>query len=439
MMATLLVMFLIKHSSGEPRLHVSSQYVSGYEGGNAVVVCHGASQWCQIGGSCVGSNGGTADKTVVHISGDALNVTLHELKREDSGWYSCSDGESQMPVHITVRKAPYTGQVPVQYTGLTTESSQEKPLLKRVLWLVILGVMLPVIVCAAVILIKVNYKRKQRVETSNPPEGMNNQHLPKVSISDDTSLNVFTVRFDDVQESAQYWCAVHIPSAFDKRAGFFLDVTAGPPSLYVNHQNVSGSENGSVTVTCYHRGQRHVKWCKFAGHCVTGMFGTLDGASVEIRFDQGHMTVTMSGLKKENTGWYWCSTNDQQMPVHITVHHTQALVTAETGRLTITARKRTAIFFLLPVVLEILLIIIIYSALKLLSFCKERCLTSVNEEESQYITMHRSRSSPVSSETLHHHLFLMTLALLLESFWGKFCTTFKETTDQTNSKKTLIK
>ncbi|XP_051738865.1 uncharacterized protein si:ch1073-59l16.1 isoform X3 [Ctenopharyngodon idella] len=219
-------------------------------------------------------------------------------------------------------------------------------------------------------------------------------HHKKVLISDNTSRNVFTVRFDDVQESAQYWCAVHIPSGFDKHAGFFLDVTAGPSSLYVNHQDVSGSENGSVTVTCYHRGQRDVKWCKFADRCVTGRFGTLDGASVEIRSDQKHMTVTMSGLKKENTGWYWCSTNDQQMPVHITVHHTQALVTAETDQITLTYRKRTAILFLLPVVLEILLIIIIYSALKLLTFCKERCLTSVNEEESQYITMHRSRSSP---------------------------------------------
>ncbi|XP_067234067.1 polymeric immunoglobulin receptor [Chanodichthys erythropterus] len=218
-------------------------------------------------------------------------------------------------------------------------------------------------------------------------------HHKKVSISDDSSRNIYTVRFDDVQESAQYWCAVHIPSGFDKHAGFFLDVTAGLPSLYVNRQNVSGSENGSVTVTCYHHGQSDVKWCKFADRCVTGMFGTLDGASVEIRSDQKHMTVTMSGLKKENTGWYSCSTNDQQMPVHITVHHTQALVTAEMDRITLTARKRTAIFFLLPVVLEILLIIIIYSALKLLTFCKERCLTSVNEEESQYITMHRSRSS----------------------------------------------
>lgn len=110
----------------KPRLHVSSQYVSGYEGGNAVVVCHGASQWCQIGGSCVQTNEGTSNKTVVYVSGDALNVTLRELKTEDGGWYSCSDGESQMPVYITVRKAPYTRRDPVQYTGHTTASVQEK-------------------------------------------------------------------------------------------------------------------------------------------------------------------------------------------------------------------------------------------------------------------------------------------------------------------------
>ncbi|KAK9975523.1 hypothetical protein ABG768_020777 [Culter alburnus] len=87
--------FYLEVIKGEPKLHVSSQSVSGYEGGNAVVVCHGASEWCQIGGSCVRSNGGTSNKTAVHISvnDDALNVTLSELKREDSGWYYCSDGE----------------------------------------------------------------------------------------------------------------------------------------------------------------------------------------------------------------------------------------------------------------------------------------------------------------------------------------------------------
>ncbi|KAL0157098.1 hypothetical protein M9458_048344, partial [Cirrhinus mrigala] len=52
------------------------------------------------------------------------------------------------------------------------------------------------------------------------------RHHKTVLISDDTSRHIFTVRMDDVQESGYYWCAVHVPSAFDKRAGFFLNVTA---------------------------------------------------------------------------------------------------------------------------------------------------------------------------------------------------------------------
>ncbi len=112
------------------------------------------------------------------------------------------------------------------------------------------------------------------------------------------------------------------------------------PRLLVNSQNVTGSEDGSVTITCYHQGQSGVKWCKFGGQCITGASGTLDGASVEIRYGLRNMTVSMSRLKKRNTGWYWCSTEDLQMPVHITVHQKKSPVTAESDQISSSARKR---------------------------------------------------------------------------------------------------
>ncbi|XP_016430087.1 uncharacterized protein LOC107757185 [Sinocyclocheilus rhinocerous] len=203
---------------------------------------------------------------------------------------------------------------------------------------------------------------------------------------------------DNVQESGYYWCAIHIPSAFDKRARFFLNVTAESPRLLVNSQNVTGSENGSVTISCYHQGVQYgVKWCKFGGQCITGASGRLDGASVEIRYGLRNTTVSMSRLKKEHTGWYCCSTEELQMPVHITVHQKKSREspdTAESDQISASARKRTAILFLLPVILEILLMIIIYLALKLLKFCKKRFLQSEDEaEEAQYVTMHRKQSS----------------------------------------------
>ncbi len=46
-------------------------------------------------------------------------------------------------------------------------------------------------------------------------------HHRTVFISDDTPRHSFTVRMDNVQESGYYWCAIHIPSAFDIRARFF--------------------------------------------------------------------------------------------------------------------------------------------------------------------------------------------------------------------------
>ncbi len=58
------------------------------------------------------------------------------------------------------------------------------------------------------------------------------RHHKTVFISDDTSRHSFTVRMDNVQESGYYWCAIHIPSAFDKRARFFLNVTAGE-NIYI--------------------------------------------------------------------------------------------------------------------------------------------------------------------------------------------------------------
>uniref|UniRef100_A0A672N8S5 Polymeric immunoglobulin receptor-like n=1 Tax=Sinocyclocheilus grahami TaxID=75366 RepID=A0A672N8S5_SINGR len=170
------------------------------------------------------------------------------------------------------------------------------------------------------------------------------------------------------------------------------------PRLHVNSQNVTGSENGSVTISCYHRGRQYgVKWCKFGGQCITRASGRLDGASVEIRYGLRNTTVSMSRLKKEHTGWYWCSTEELQMPVHITVQQKKSREspdTAESDQISASARRRTAVLFLLPVILEILLIIVIYLALKLARFCKKRFFQSVQEaEEGQYVTMHRKQSS----------------------------------------------
>ncbi|KAK7124114.1 hypothetical protein R3I93_022276 [Phoxinus phoxinus] len=166
---------------GTARLQVSTQSVSGYERGSVTVVCRGASQWCRIAGSCVGRDEESSDEARVSGDGEALSVSLSELKIEDSGWYFCSDGEYQMPVHISVRKAPYTAPVTapvtVHYTGQPTAFRQHKlmPGLKSLLWPAVLGATLLVIFCVTLLLIAGNIRRKRRAEP--PSEDMNNQQL----------------------------------------------------------------------------------------------------------------------------------------------------------------------------------------------------------------------------------------------------------------------
>ncbi|XP_039522332.1 uncharacterized protein LOC120475735 isoform X2 [Pimephales promelas] len=164
---------------GKARLHVSSQSVSGYERGSVSVLCHGAHLWCRLGGSCVGRGEESSDKTHVSGDGEALSVSLSELKIEDSGWYFCSDGKYQMPVHISVGKAR---PVTVPYTGHSTAVSQDNVAWgPSLLWRAVLGAMLPAIFCVAVALIGRNIRRKRRADPPGPSEGMSDQHWPSRS------------------------------------------------------------------------------------------------------------------------------------------------------------------------------------------------------------------------------------------------------------------
>ncbi|KAF4096142.1 hypothetical protein G5714_023745 [Onychostoma macrolepis] len=132
-------------------------------------------------------------------------------------------------------------------------------------------------------------------------------------------------------QSGTYWCGIDGPKSHIKNE-FNLKVTAGIAGLYVQDQMLAGFEAGSVTVSCrYHLPKKtDISWCKLAGKCVSKPGGLLDEASVEIRNSNGVLTVSMSRLKKENTGWYWCSVRDPQMPVHITVSKREETTTTST-------------------------------------------------------------------------------------------------------------
>lgn len=106
-----------------------------------------------------------------------------------------------------------------------------------------------------------------------------------------------------------------------KKLFFYLILSVYPsatPELYVDDQMISGYEGSHVMISCYHKTKKPKAWCKIGGACVNTA-GNMSGASVQLRSTNSGFSVTMSELTMDNTGWYWCSAGDQQMPVHITV------------------------------------------------------------------------------------------------------------------------
>ncbi|XP_063063586.1 uncharacterized protein LOC134456084 [Engraulis encrasicolus] len=107
-----------------PGLSVSSQYVTRHVGGSVAINCNYSSgyrqekKWCRIGGNCAGSyynhnyyyiNYNHIWGLSVKLSGDdyyastgVLKVTLKDLQESHTGWYYCSVGDLQMPVHVAV-------------------------------------------------------------------------------------------------------------------------------------------------------------------------------------------------------------------------------------------------------------------------------------------------------------------------------------------------
>uniref|UniRef100_A0AAZ1XHY0 Immunoglobulin domain-containing protein n=1 Tax=Oreochromis aureus TaxID=47969 RepID=A0AAZ1XHY0_OREAU len=164
------------------------------------------------------------------------------------------------------------------------------------------------------------------VKTNKPdPSG-------KYFISDDKRKKIFTVTINQLtNENTDYWCVVEI-DGWTCRLNFqeifhsllllsylfiFLE---GTPSLYVDHQKITGYIGENITVRCHHSISGEMKWCRLGRNCVTGSPGSIDGTTVTAHMTEPNVfTVTMSGLKSENTGCYWCAKGDIQIPVYLTV------------------------------------------------------------------------------------------------------------------------
>uniref|UniRef100_A0A673CNB4 Immunoglobulin domain-containing protein n=1 Tax=Sphaeramia orbicularis TaxID=375764 RepID=A0A673CNB4_9TELE len=102
----------------------------------------------------------------------------------------------------------------------------------------------------------------------------------------------------------------------------------------VNTHKVTGFIGDQITIDCHYRGSKQIKWCRTGGEGPTSCIkdsGKIDETKVTInRNTPGVITVTMSELRERSSGWYWCTDEDLQMPVHVTIKERPTTITYST-------------------------------------------------------------------------------------------------------------
>ncbi|XP_073677600.1 polymeric immunoglobulin receptor [Garra rufa] len=157
-----------------------------------------------------------------------------------------------------------------------------------------------------------------------------------------TTMTMTNLRSSD---SNRYWCAVKIRGSYT-RTSLELTVTEGIPDLSVASNRVSGEEGGNVTVQCLYSDKfKDIdrKWCRSGNlhSCQTAQdIEPSLGAALQINdTNDGVYSVTLTGLKKTDAGWYWCMAGEVQVPVHISVDSRQLVTDANTRASTFTTAQ----------------------------------------------------------------------------------------------------
>ncbi|XP_048019902.1 polymeric immunoglobulin receptor-like [Megalobrama amblycephala] len=150
--------------------------------------------------------------------------------------------------------------------------------------------------------------------------------MGKYSITDYPDQSIFTVQWDrlETSDSGKYWCAVEISDNKSLHAHYYLYLTVQPaPDTSVMSSSVSGHEGGNVSVQCFYSSgyQNELKlWCRYKDQSCYTVTGTSQEPSLQISDDgRSSFTVLMTGLRLNDSGWYYCSVGDLQVPVQLIV------------------------------------------------------------------------------------------------------------------------
>nr|XP_002660992.3 polymeric immunoglobulin receptor-like [Danio rerio] len=148
------------------------------------------------------------------------------------------------------------------------------------------------------------------------------------SITDYPAQSVFTVEWQNLQpsDSGHYWCAVEIGGPGTLDAGYYVYLTVqSAPDVSVMSSSVSGHEGGNVSVQCFYSSRYKAynkQWCRVKDKSCYAVerSDTSQSSSVQISDDgESSFTVLMTGLRLSDSGWYFGSVGNLQVPVQLTV------------------------------------------------------------------------------------------------------------------------
>ncbi|XP_016114902.1 polymeric immunoglobulin receptor [Sinocyclocheilus grahami] len=174
---------------------------------------------------------------------------------------------------------------------------------------------------------------------------------PKISVKDDTALNLFTVTMTDLraEDAGKYWCAVK--DAFNLPIELMI-ITKDA----VTHE---ASVGGSASISCKHiRNQAQRLFCRRdqLNICVRDGVHVSSNNRTNGRFSlteetsAGVFTVKISNLRAEDSGKYWCAEESSGSLIftEVQLHVTGEMTTSDTKRETSPEKEKPGFFCQLP-------------------------------------------------------------------------------------------